>query len=369
MTRTSGIRALAHYLPQFHPTPENDAWWGEGFTEWTNVARARPRYPGHYQPHIPADLGFYDLRLGETRLAQADLAREYGITGFIYWHYWFSGRRILERPFHEVLTSGAPDFPFCLAWANQSWTGIWHGADNRILLQQEYPGEADDIAHFRSLLPAFTDARYVRVERKPVFYVFRPEQLPEPARWVERWQRMAADAGLPTLYLVAEMSDLLGAGSVYPDPFRDGFDAGVHVRIPVDNSVSARLRMRALRKIGLPEIYRYAAAPVGRPDSTPERPVYPCVYPNWDNTPRSGRSGLVAHASTPDSFGVHVQDAVRRLKTFPDQQRLLFVKSWNEWAEGNHLEPDLRHGRRYLEILRDGLQPPESASNVASASA
>ncbi len=351
-------RALAFYLPQFHQIPENDEWWGPGFSEWTNTAKARPRFPGHYQPHIPADLGFYDLRLAETRQDQAELAQRYGIEGFLYWHYWFAGRQILERPFAEVLASGAPELPFALAWANQTWSGIWHGAPDRVLIEQTYPGAADDQAHFDHVLPAFIDDRYVTVDGRPLFYVFRPEQLPEPGAFVERWQTMAQRAGLPGLYLVAEMSDLLGRGPVYPDPFGAGFDAGVHVRIPVDVSANSVRRMRLLRKMGLPEIYPYASTPVARPPSTSARPILPCVYPNWDNTPRSGRRGLVAHRSTPARFRVHVEDAVARLRSLPDDRRLLFVKSWNEWAEGNHLEPDLRDGRGYLEALRAGLSGP-----------
>jgi lipopolysaccharide biosynthesis protein len=349
------LRTLTFYLPQFHPIVENDTWWGRGFTEWTNTAKASRRFPGHYQPHIPADLGFYDLRTPETRVAQAELAREYGIEGFVYWHYWFAGRRMLDRPFREVLWSGSPDLPFCLAWANQSWTGIWHGTPGRVLIEQTYGGEQDDQNHFDAVLPAFLDDRYVRVDGKPLFYVFRPEQLPEPAQWVDRWQQMAYAAGLPGLHLVAEMSDLLGAGPIYDDPFRDGFDAGVHVRIPVRIDRWTTLRMRVMRKLGLPEIYPYAKDPVDRPRSTPSRPVYPCVYPGWDNSPRAGSRGLVAHGSTPELFGVHVRDAVHRLEPLPPDNRLLFVKSWNEWAEGNHLEPDLRHGQRYLEALRDEL--------------
>jgi len=351
-----GVRALALYLPQFHPTPENDAWWGRGFTEWTNVAKARRLFPGHYQPHVPADLGFYDLRVPETRSAQAELARGSGIEGFLYWHYWFAGRRILDRPFSEVLHSGEPDFPFALAWANQSWTGIWHGAADRILIEQTYPGDDDDRLHFQSLLPAFTDRRYITVDGRPLFYVFRPEQLPEPEAFVDRWQRMALAEGLPGLFLVAEMSDLQGDGPIYPDPFKDGFDAGVHVRLPLHRSPLTQLRMRAGRKVGLPEIYDYARSPVNRPRSTAAQPVFPCVYPNWDNTPRSGARGLVAYGSTPERFAVHVEDAISRLSAVPEARRFLFVKSWNEWAEGNHLEPDLRFGRSYLDVVSTALR-------------
>ena len=163
LEKVSGIkaRAIAFYLPQFHPIPENDEWWGKGFTEWTNTAKARPLFPGHYQPHVPADLGFYDLRLPETRATQAAMAQQYGIEGFCYYHYWFAGRQILERPLREVIASGKPDFPFCVCWANKNWSGVWHGAPKRILIEQTYPGEADDRAHFTMLLPAFRDRRYI----------------------------------------------------------------------------------------------------------------------------------------------------------------------------------------------------------------
>jgi lipopolysaccharide biosynthesis protein len=347
-------RALAFHLPQFHPIQENNEWWGNGFTEWTNTAKARRLYPGHYQPHVPADLGFYDLRNPESRAQQAELAARFGVEGFVYWYYWFGhGRRLLERPVAEILASGDPKLPFCLAWANQTWTGVWHGAPERVLVEQEYPGHEDDRAHFQLLLEAFRDARYIRVDDKPLLYVFRPEQLPDASEWVTRWQKMAIGAGLPGLYLVAEMSDLLGAGPIFPEPFAAGFDAAVHVRIPVDTSSTALARMRLLRRLGLPEIYRYAEQPVLRPPSTSERPVFPCVYPGWDNTPRAGRRGLVAHGATPEHFRTHVHEAVQRVADHRPDQRLVFIKSWNEWAEGNHMEPDLKWGLAFLEALRD----------------
>ena len=348
-------RAVAFYLPQYFPIPENDEWWGPGFTEWTNTARARRLFPGHVQPTLPSELGFYDLRVPETRQAQSDLAREHGLEAFAYWHYWFgNGERILERPFHEVLLSGAPEISFCLAWANQTWTGVWHGASARILKRQTYPGIEDEKAHFAYVLQAFRDDRYLRVDDRPVFYVFRPEELPDAAGFVDRWQEMARRAGLPGLYLVAELSDLLGAGARYTGAEADGFDAGVYMRLPAPVTASTRLRMRALRKtLGGPEVWPYA-------DTAPEPSVWgpriqPCVYPNWDNTPRAGRGGLVLQGATPEKFRHQVQSAVQRISDRPPEERLLWVKSWNEWAEGNHLEPDLREGRGWLEALRDGL--------------
>lgn len=358
-------RAVAFHLPQFHPIPENNEWWGAGFTEWTNVVRARRRYPGHYQPHVPADLGFYDLRLPEALWAQASLAKAYGLEGFVFWHYWFAGRRLLERPVDLWRSQEGPPFGFALAWANQTWTGHWHGAERRVLVSQEYPGESDFRRHFEAVLPAFIDSRYLRVDGRPMFYVFRGEDLPNPRQFVDIWQRLAREAGLPGLFLIAEVSDPLGR-STYGDPFADGFDAGVDLQLPARRTRASTLAMKMGRKLGLPEIYRYSGDPLDRSTFQPERPVYPAVVPNWDNTPRSGSRGLVLHGSTPDRFRAHVRDAVSRLAAAEPGRRLLFVKSWNEWAEGNHLEPDLRHGTTYLEVLRDEVvadDQPERAGD------
>lgn len=352
---TFAARAVAFYLPQFHPIPENDEWWGAGFTEWTNTAKARRLFPGHRQPDLPADLGFYDLRLADARAAQSELAQEYGVEAFAYWHYWFGdGRRILERPFAEVLTSGSPSISFCLAWANQTWSGIWHGDPHRVLMRQHYPGIEDYIAHFETVLPAFRDERYLKVDGRPVFYVFRPEDLPDPAQFVDTWQSLARRAGLDGLYLVAEVSDLLGRGARYERVDQDGFDAGVYMRLPARTSRGAWQAMRALRKLGLPEIFPYEQD--WRAHNRTGSQLLPCVYPNWDNTPRSGRRGVVVRGSHPDKFGGAVRQAVDSLMDRPAEQRLLWVKSWNEWAEGNHLEPDLTFGRGWLEALRDGIR-------------
>ncbi len=349
-------RAIAFYLPQFHPIPENSAWWGPGFTEWTNAAKARPLYRGHQQPHLPADLGFYDLRLPEARVAQAELAQAYGVEAFCYWHYWFGrGQRILERPFTEVLNSAEPGISFCLGWANQSWTGIWHAAADRVLREQTYPGPEDDQAHFDAVLPAFEDPRYLRVNGRPVFYVFRPEELPDARAFVDRWQAMARRAGLGGLCLVAEVSDLLGRGPRYDRIADDGFDAGVYVRLPARRSRADVLRMRLRRKLGGPEVYPYSTDAVLWDRVRADPRLQPSVYPNWDNTPRSGARGVVLDGSSPAGFAQNLGHAIDALGDRPAQERLLWIKSWNEWAEGNYLEPDLEHGRAWLETLREGL--------------
>jgi lipopolysaccharide biosynthesis protein len=351
-------RVISFYLPQFHPIPENDEWWGKGFTEWTNVGKAQPMFPGHYQPHVPADLGFYDLRLPETRAAQAELAQVHGIEAFCYWHYWFSGRRILERPFAEVLKSGEPKLPFCLGWANQTWSGIWHGDPDRILIEQTYPGAADHEAHFNTVLQALGDERYVRVDGKPLFYVYRPMSIPEVRRFTDVWRNLAHRAGLPGLYLVAE-------GGREWNPAEHGFDASVTVNLPSLQGWQPwwhpmqRLQWEWRKRRGLPTIIRYEDA---EPDILPPRrsgiKSHPCLLPNWDNTPRSGRNGLVLHDSTPELFRRQVRRGIAIAESGPPEERLLFIKSWNEWAEGNHLEPDLKFGRGYLEVIREELQGP-----------
>lgn len=356
----SHVTGIAFYLPQFHPIPENDEWWGKGFTEWTNTAKAKPLFKGHYQPHVPADLGFYDLRLPEARAAQADLAREYGIEAFCYYHYWFAGRRILEKPFEAVLASGEPDFPFCLCWANQTWTGIWHGAGNRVLVEQTYPGEDDHRRHFDYLLQAFSDRRYLRVDGRPLFMVYNPDELPDPQRTTDLWRDLASRAGLPGLYLVAEHSSLDW------DPRRLGFDAKVGVRLPprrrtLQNWSTWRQPLRKLKYWyadwqGLPTIHQYEH--VSAHLLTPARPgveSFPCVVPNWDNTARSGANGMVLHGSSPELFRQQLRRALDSTAALPPERRIVFVKSWNEWAEGNHLEPDLKFGRAYLEVFRDEI--------------
>lgn len=348
---TAVSRVIAFYLPQFHPIPENDAWWNPGFTEWTNAAKARPLYRGHYQPHVPADLGFYDLRLGETRIAQAKMARDAGVEAFCYYHYWFGGKRLLDRPFNEVLASGEPDYPFCLCWANATWSGIWHGNPKRILIEQTYPGESDYQAHFDYLISAFMDHRYVRVDGKPLFIIYKPRDLPEAARVTDRFREMADKAGLPGIFLVG-VSHLDGW-----TPQDWGFDAAIVQNLPgLKSYVPWRYPVLKLTAALLKKritIYRYRELLQSFvPDVTRQLEMFPCVIPGWDNTPRSGLNGLVIEGATPELFAESIRHAIRNVAAKPADHRLIFLKSWNEWAEGNHMEPDLRIGHGYLDALR-----------------
>lgn len=350
-------RLIALYLPQFHPIPENNDWWGTGFTEWTNTAKAKPLFIGHQQPNLPADLGFYDLRVPESREAQAELAREYGIEGFCYWHYWFgSGRRLLERPFSEVVKSGKPDFPFCLAWANHTWSGIWHGCPDRILIEQTYPGKDDIVAHFYAMLESFRDPRYMKIDGKCIFSVYKPKDLKEPRLFMDTWRELAVKEGLGGFHFIAMID--------HPwEPPDDGYDtfttnppvamvARQDVR-PLNEEIekeALKWRFFSKEKPQLPQIYSYESFVANAFPEKVRRPdFHPCVVPNWDNTPRSGLNGFVLHGSTPELYGRHLAEAVSLVVERPADERLIFVKSWNEWAETNYLEPDLRWGHRYLE--------------------
>lgn len=355
---TQRARLIAFHLPQFHPTPENDAWWGKGFTEWTNVAKAKPLFPGHYQPHVPADLGFYDLRLPEARKAQADLAREYGIEGFCYYHYWFGGRRILERPVDEILRLGEPDFPFCLCWANHSWNTVWQGT-NDTLIKQDYPGWDDHAGHFDWLLRAFTDRRYLAVDGKPIFVIYKPDDIPDIQRVTDFWRERAHQAGLPGLHLIG-----VSHRDEKWDPRPRGLDASTMQALPKRDGRIPRRYLSTKLKLALEgnkhelTIWDYEEIlPSLLRSNRPDWRDYPLVLPNWDNTPRSGMRGLVFHDATPEKFRGLLREAITRVADHPAQERIVFLKAWNEWAEGNHVEPDQKWGRAWLEAIRDELRP------------
>jgi len=363
-------RLIAFYLPQFHPIPENDSWWGKGFTEWTNVCRARPLFRGHRQPHLPADLGFYDLRLPEAREAQAALAREHGIEGFCYWHYWFHGRRLLERPFDEVLRLGRPDYPFCLAWANEPWSRRWLGEETDLLLAQEH-SPADDEAHGRWLTSCFADKRYLRVGGRPMFLVYRPRHLPEPRRTTDVWRAMCLKAGLPEPYLLGMDAHCRGT-----DCRELGFDGTVRFEPQLGALPGAfekgpsLARLRRNLRHGIPsailKIYDYQEARRLMSAEEPGFPIHPSLFVGWDNTPRRGKAAIVILNNTPEAFGGALGRLLASVGSRPSDERLVFINAWNEWAEGNHLEPDLERGRAHLEEIRRALaaaplEPPPGA--------
>jgi glycosyltransferase involved in cell wall biosynthesis len=355
------VRLIAFYLPQFHPIPENDAWWGRGFTEWRNVAAARPQFQGHYQPHVPGELGFYDLRLPETRAHQAELARSAGIHGFCYYHYWFNSKRLLERPFDEVLSSGEPDFPFALCWANDPWSRRWDGRTDDLLQAQTY-GADDDSVHIRSLIPALADPRAIHVDGKPMFLVYRASHLPAPERTCDAWRREIDRAGLSGIHLVAVET----AWELGWDATAVGFDAKVLFQPQFGWLITNVSKLRGGRA-NLPgkdelQLYDYDVVVKAVEDlESVDYRRYECVFPAWDNTPRVGERAVVVHNSTPAAYEAWLRAAVDRARLQPPEHRIVFLNAWNEWAEGCHLEPDLRHGRAYLDATRRAVTPMAAA--------
>lgn len=360
MSEEDGVKLIAFYLPQFHPIPENDEWWGKGFTEWRNVVKARPLFKGHYQPHLPADLGFYDLRLAESRNAQAKLALQYGIHGFCYYHYWFNGQQVLQRPLDDVLASGAPDFPFCICWANENWTRRWDGHDDQVLLRQIYSPQ-DDLEHIKSLIPRFKDSRYIKLEGKPLILIYRASNLPDPAETFVSWRRKVEEAGLNGLYICCVESFPADHGLAN----KIGADAAVEFapdwtvlprRVGVGNPFSF-LSSRALNKVSKTNHFSEYADLV---DSMLNKPApkyrrYPCVTPMRDNTARRKNGAFVALNSTPDKYEYWLRTSIRAELHKNEPHPIVFINAWNEWAEGNHLEPCERWGRAYLEATSRAL--------------
>lgn len=370
---TRSIRPIAIYLPQFHPIPENDKWWGKGFTEWTNVTKAKPLFKNHYQPHLPADLGFYDLRLEESRIAQAELARAYNIYGFCYYHYWFNGKRVLERPFNEVLESGKPDFPFMLCWANENWTRVWDGGEKNILLEQNY-SEQDDINHIRSLLPAFKDPRYIKVNGKAVFAVYRSTLIPDIELTIQRWRNEAEKEGLQ-LY-ICRFESFAEAGENY---LKAGFDAAIrfepfssrlnsyiqqlvwkHIKDKVSGwYINYKFSSKEKRQVLLDKFRREIDyddyTDFVKQQSSENYKCFPCVTPMWDNSARRKKNYVIFKNSTPKKYEEWLSSEIQKFKPYSEQENFVFINAWNEWAEGNHLEPCQKWGREYLIATKNAL--------------
>jgi lipopolysaccharide biosynthesis protein len=353
---TVAARLIAFYLPQFYPTPENDRWWGAGFTEWTSVAAARPLFASHRQPRIPGELGFYDLRSPDVRAAQAELAAAHGIEAFCYWHYWFGGTRLLERPVDEIIRTGEPDFGFCLGWANQAWTRTWLGS-GEMLMDQPYSLD-DDVAHGHFLARVFADPRYVRVEGRPLFAVYRPADLPDPARTCETWREVCSSQGVADPLLVGVNAfcsgvDMRARGFDLMLDFQPALGRLPHTgptAIPPPGRVRRNLRLGVLD----PRLRVFDDAEARRLMDRRDRlpyPTVPTVLVGWDNTPRRGRRGIVLVNSTPQALRRSLDAAVASVAGVDLEHRLVFVNAWNEWAEGNYLEPDRTDGRARLEAI------------------
>lgn len=337
------IKLLAFFLPQFHPIPENDEWWEKGFTEWTNVTKAQPLFAGHYQPHLPTEIGFYDLRLREVRHEQIALAKQYGIHGFCYHYYWFSGRRILERPVDDMLADIDSDMPFCLCWANENWTRRWDAADHQVLMAQKYLPH-DDVEFIKGLLPFFEDPRYIRRDGAPFLLVYRPQHLPDPRRTAEIWREYAEKAGIGRLHLCAALTH----GN--DDYAKFGFDSGVQFppHTPRVRNLSQQVNFYEPFDGYIIDYAAIANSYLNRRYQNTD--VFRTVFPAWDNTARTGKRAMIILNGTPANYEFWLAESIRRTAAdYPGEDRFVFVNAWNEWAEGCHLEPDRRYHRQFLE--------------------
>ena len=351
-------KIFAFYLPQFYPFKENDEWWGKGFTEWTNVAKAKPLFPGHYQPRVPADMSFYDLRLSEPREQQAELAKEYGIDAFCYYHYWFGdGKVLLNKPLEGVVSLNKPDFPFFVCWANHSWYNKnWNskaqGGEDLLLIEQKYLGLSDVEKQFNYLLPMFKDPRYYKLHGKLVFSIYKADSIPYIKDYCALFNKLAEQNNLPGFYYISNVQEL----ELLDHPSNKMMDAnflclqktlyGSYTKLRFLSHLSTFLHF-PFQVIS----YKKASSKMIC-DKHRDNRIIPVIMPNWDHSPRLGYNGTIFHKSTPTLWGKLVEKALKAISNKPEEDQIIMIKSWNEWAEGNYLEPDMKFGRQYLEKLK-----------------
>jgi len=347
------VKLIAFYLPQFHPIPENDEWWGKGFTEWANVSKAVPQFVGHYQPHLPGELGFYDLRVPEVIARQVELARKYGIYGFAFHYYWFNGRRLLEKPMDTFIANKGIDFPFCICWANENWTRRWDGQENELLIAQAHTAESD-VRFIQDIVPIIQDQRYIRVNGRPLLIVYRPDILPNVMETVKLWRETCRNLGIADPYLVAAQT------FKFENPNSVGFDAAVefppHTTLPLHHLNHALDILNPKYEgnvVSYPDFVDRASV-----DGDPPYKVFKTVFPSWDNEARKPGRGFTFAFSSPSVYQKWLRRAceLTMSKEKDPDKRLVFINAWNEWAEGTHLEPDRHYGYAQLEATAQALR-------------
>jgi hypothetical protein len=374
------MKIISLFLPQFHPIPENNQWWGEGFTEWYNVVKGRPHYKGHHQPQMPGELGFYDLRCRDTRFAQFELAREYGIDAFCYYHYWFNGKLVIERPVEDHAKDPSMDFPFCVCWANENWTRAWDGMSREVLLGQNYHKE-DDITHIRYLATLFQSESYLKVDGKPLFVIYRSDGIPNGAETIATWREEIKNLGFPDLYLCAFKSNFPQKSE--EELIAEGYDAIIDFQPNLRNTRKPDFTQRlkglfyrklnlALKSLGLPEkssairhSYRSIVESVLAEKEERKHKFFPCAFPTWDNSVRR-KIGSSIQNEDPQLFQKWMEKNMEQVEEYPEAEQLVFINAWNEWAEGCHLEPDQRYGRIWLEAVKCARETKKNSSATSS---
>jgi len=364
---------LAYYLPQYYPTEFNNKWYGEGFTEWTNVGKAKPLFKGHYQPKVPSVLGYYDMRLPEIAERQAELAKDAGVSGFAYWHYWFGGgQTLLEMPLQRAIETGNPDFPFCLAWANESWyRKMWDDNGSKTLIcEQTYPGDDDIIAHFYHCLPALRDKRYIYYCDKPIFIIYKPEQHPNIDRFIEIWNRLIKENGLAdefyfiaTVYKTDQAEPLLQRG--FNAATYEAWSKLMSLHFYEDQTIFRRLKRVFTNRILTPMFgkvkkmpYKEVLKTIWRDGFDSREDIIPILIPNFDHSPRSGRKNYIVTDATPENWEKQIDIVLGNVAK--KQNKLVILRAWNEWGEGNYMEPDLKYGRSFIDKLGSNMHRKQS---------
>lgn len=355
MAEESQPKIIAFYLPQFHQIPENDKWWGTGFTEWTNTKKTLPLYPGHNQPREPYSDYYYDLTDPKAREWQAKIAKEHGIYGFCYYHYWFNGKMLLETPLNEILRTKKPDFPFCLSWANEHWTRRWDGGNQDILMAQEYGGEQDWENHFTYLLNAFKDPRYIRIENKPLFILYRPVNIPRCEEMLQYWDTLAKKNGLEEGLYFAEQLNTEKISSVPRIDANIEFEPlfTLHHDPQTQHTNEAYKQNYLFMPNYLAKYDFFWNQIINRNLSLHDRKTFLGAFSDWDNSPRMGGNSLIFCDVSAEKFGYYLSCQIKKAQLL--QSPFIFINAWNEWAEGAYLEPDKKNGYAFLEAVQKAI--------------
>ncbi|OIJ21728.1 glycosyl transferase [Anaerobacillus alkalidiazotrophicus] len=355
------MKLIAFYLPQFHAIPENDEWWGEGFTEWTNTKKAKQLFKGQYQPREPYDENYYNLLDDETKKWQVDLAKKYGIYGFCYYHYWFNGKMVLQKPLEQVLENKDIELPFCISWANEPWTRSWDGKTNEVLLAQEYGDKEDWLTHFNYMLKFFKDDRYIKVNNKPILVIYKVESIPNHVELFEFWTNKAKENGLEGIYFIETLNGLqkkevsnISEAVIQFEP-----NYTIHHDRPLIDKIQNKLKNLLMMPHKGSFIYNSMDYDITwkrilkRNMKVENKQVFLGAFVDWDNTARKGEKALVFNGANPEKFEKYLSQQIRKGKE--DNSEFLFINAWNEWAEGTYLEPDNRNGFAYLEAVKKAV--------------